>query len=58
MKINELEKIWNKFSDVPINNNDEIEIDFFYWEKGTCRFDIWDWFDEKLPNGIAKWIYV
>lgn len=56
MRIAELKKMWNEFTDIPINNNDEIEQDFYFWEKGTDRFDIWHWFDEKLPNGIAEWI--
>lgn len=54
MTITELEKMWSAFSDVPINNDDEIEVDFYWWEKGTYCFHIWHWFDEKLPNGIAE----
>lgn len=53
MKVEDLKRLWKKFTDVPINNNDEIEEDFHFWEKGTCRFDIWHWFDEKLPNGLV-----
>lgn len=45
--------MWNEFADIPIDDNDEIEQDFYHWEKGTYRFDIWHWFDEKLPNGLA-----
>jgi len=55
MTINELEKMWSTFGDIPTNSDDEIEIDFYWWEKGTYRFDIWHWFDEKLPNGIAEY---
>ncbi|MCB0604359.1 MAG: hypothetical protein KDC25_05760 [Saprospiraceae bacterium] len=54
MKIPELVKMWNEFGDIPINSKDEIEQDFYYWEKGTYRLDIWHWFDEKLPNGLAE----
>lgn len=50
-----LEIIWLAFGDIPINNDDEIETDFYCWEKGTYRFEIWHWFDEKLPNGIAEY---
>jgi hypothetical protein len=57
MKIINLESIWEEFENIPINKNDEIEQDFYFWEKGTYRFDIWNWFDEKLPNGVAKWLY-
>ncbi len=53
MTILGLKKLWKKFSNIPINQDDEIATDFYLWEKGTCRFDIWQWFDEKLPNGIA-----
>lgn len=53
MTIQELEKMWLAFGDIPTNSDDEIEVDFFCWEKGTYRFDIWQWFDEKLQNGLA-----
>ncbi|MBN8572692.1 MAG: hypothetical protein J0M05_02160 [Candidatus Kapabacteria bacterium] len=49
----DLERMWEAFGDIPTNSDDEIELDFCWWEKGTCRFDIWHWFDEKLPNGLA-----
>lgn len=53
MEIAELEKMWEEFGDIPTNSDDEIEVDFYYWKKGTYRFDIWHWFDEKLPNGLV-----
>lgn len=49
----ELENIWEEFGDTPINNDDEIEQDFYFWKKGTNRFEIWLWFDKKLPNGVV-----
>jgi hypothetical protein len=54
MKIADLEKLWDEFSNIPINIKDEIEEDFYGWEKGIYRFDIWQWFDEKLPSGIHE----
>jgi hypothetical protein len=54
MTIANLEKMWEEFGHIPNSTDDEIEVDFYWWEKGTYRFDIWHWFDEKLPNGIAK----
>lgn len=56
MKIDKLMQLWEEFSEIPINNDDCIEVNFYLWEKGTYRFDIWHWFDEKLPNGIAQWV--
>lgn len=55
MTVEYLEKMWEEFSNIPINLEDEIQENFYHWEKGTYRFDIWHWFDEKLPNGIAEW---
>jgi hypothetical protein len=53
MNIPELKKMWEEFADTPINRDDEIETDFYCWKKGTYRFEIWHWFDEKLQNGLA-----
>ena len=53
--VEQLELLWDEFSNIPINLEDEIELDFYCWKKGTYRFEIWHWFDEKLPNGIAEW---
>ena len=47
------EKLWSMFGDVPINNNDEIEQDFLWFPIGTDRFDVWHWFDENYPGGVA-----
>lgn len=55
MEVIELAKMWNEFSNIPISNDDEILMDFYQWDKGTYRFEIWHWFDEKLPNGITEW---
>ena len=55
MKTDKLIRLWGKFSEIPIDNNDCIQVDFFFWERGIYRFDIWHWFDEKLQNGIAEW---
>jgi hypothetical protein len=54
MTTQEIEQMWIEFSDIPINNNDEIEKDFYWWNKGVCRFDIWRWFDEKYSNGVVE----
>ena len=52
----ELEKLWSDFGDIPINddNDEEIEQDFHIWKKGTDRFEIWYWFDEHHTKGLAK----
>ena len=50
----DLQKLWVEFGDVPVNEKDEIEEDFYLWEKGTDKLAIWAWFDEKLPEGLVK----
>ncbi|MBE2255785.1 MAG: hypothetical protein IAE65_06255 [Ignavibacteria bacterium] len=54
MDVKELKLLWINFSEIPTNSKDEIEEDFYFWEKGTDRFEIWHWFDEKLTNGLYK----
>lgn len=48
----ELERLWELFGDVPINNDDEIEEDFIDFPAGTYRFEIWHWFDELYSKGV------
>jgi len=55
MDMPELKEMWEEFGDIPINDHDEIEQDFYHWEKGTDHFEIWHWFDERLPNRLAEW---
>jgi len=54
MSLEELKKLWNEFEDVPIDEDEYIDEDFYIWGKGTDRYHIWHWFDDRLPNGLAK----
>ncbi len=54
MTIDELKKLWDEFSEVPVDNNDGIERKFHTFKKGTDRMEIWKWFDEQCPNGLVK----
>ena len=47
-----LEELWDKFSEVPVNNDDEIEEDFLLFDAGTSKFDVWHWFDDRCPNNL------
>ena len=47
-----LPELWAQFGDVPVNKDDEIEEDFLCFEKGTPKFDVWHWFDERCPNNL------
>lgn len=49
----ELENAWKLLSEVNINEDDEIVQDFLYWESGTDRQYIWNWFDKKHSKGVG-----
>lgn len=49
----ELEKLWVLFGNVPVNDNDEILEEFLGFPEGTDRIEIWNWFDEQYPKGVA-----
>lgn len=44
----DFEETWEKFSNVPINNNDQIEESFLHFEAGSSRFEVWHWFEENF----------
>ena len=47
-----LKELWGDFSEISVNNDDEIETDFMFWKAGTSRFEVWHWFDERCPNNL------
>ena len=47
-----LPELWERLSDIPVNKDDEIEEDFLCFEKGTSKFDVWHWFDDRCPNNL------
>lgn len=48
-----LVELWELFAETPVNENDELEESFMCFEAGTSKFDVWHWFDERCPNGLA-----
>lgn len=54
MEFQELKNLWAEFGNIPINDNDQIEEDFKDFPAGTDKEDVWRWFDELCPRGIAK----
>jgi hypothetical protein len=50
----ELQLFWVEFSNIPVNDLDEIEEDFHFFQKGTDRQDIWAWFDCKHSIGVSQ----
>lgn len=52
-KISVLRDLWEFFGCVLVTDDDEIESDFMDFEAGTSRLEVWSWFDELCPNGLA-----
>lgn len=54
----ELEELWGKFGDIPMNPETEcIEEPFMGWATGTHREEIWHWFDERHSKGVVYLLY-
>lgn len=45
-------QLWEKLGDIPVNVDDEIEINFLGFPAGTLKFDVWHWFDEHCSNNL------
>lgn len=50
--LDELQKMWEEFGNIPINEKEQIVFNFYSWPAGTEREDIWHWFDENCPNNL------
>ena len=58
LSMDDLLSLWHDFSDVPINDWDEIEQPFMHFQAGTYRFDVWHWFDERWPGGVYELLFL
>lgn len=50
----ELKKLWYELGQVPVNEHEEIDEDFYIFNKGTSIYTIWQYFDEQCKNGLVK----
>jgi len=57
-KIKQALEVWDKLRDIPINDDDEIDLAFMHFEKGTDLDDIWHWientYDVSIGNDLMK----
>lgn len=54
----ELDELWRRFVDVPMNPyTKRIERPFLEWKAGTHREEIWRWFDQRYSKGVAYLMY-
>jgi hypothetical protein len=44
----DFKSLWEDFGEIPINEDDCIEEPFLHFPKGSYRFDIWHWFEDKF----------
>lgn len=49
----EIEKLWDELEDVPIDEDECLDVDWHSWSKGTHREEIWHWFDEHHSKGVG-----
>ena len=49
----EVENLWDELEDVPIDENDCLDVAWQGWDKGTHREEIWHWFDERHSKGVG-----
>lgn len=47
-------ELWERLSDIAIDENDCIDEPFLFFEAGTENTEIWHWFEEKFNISIAK----
>lgn len=50
----EVEKLWELFGDVPVNEDDITGEEFIGFPEGTNRIEIWHWFDAVYQSGVAE----
>ena len=53
----ELELLWQELGEIPVNNHDELEEDFYHWEAGTDKFTVWHFFDLHYSTGVYQLMF-
>lgn len=48
-----LECLWAALGDVCVDDDGNIDEEYMDFSVGTNREDIWHWFDERYPGGVA-----
>ena len=57
---NLIQDLWKSFSNVPFDDGEKDLVlgqDWFIFEKGTEREDIWQWFDSHYSKGVVSLLY-
>jgi hypothetical protein len=46
--------LWHVLGNIPIDEDECIELEFLHFEVGTNRFYIWDWFENTFDIPAYK----
>lgn len=49
----EIERLWCDLENIPIDEDECIDVDFQGWCKGTHREIVWKWFDSNHSQGVG-----
>ncbi|QUH21775.1 hypothetical protein [Alkaliphilus sp. B6464] len=50
----EIEDIWDHLGDIPIDEDECLDDNYFIWTKGSDKYeDVWRWFDSNHSKGVA-----
>lgn len=48
-----IESFWDNLTDIPIDEDECIEVEFLSFPVGTHREEVWHWFDEHHSKGVG-----
>ncbi len=49
----EIETLWREGKDTPFDEDENIDVDWHIWKRGTNRYETWHWFDENHSKGVG-----
>jgi len=52
-KMKKAKKLWKELGDIPIDEDECIDEDWRYFDKGTHIEDIWHWFEETFDLSVT-----
>ena len=52
-KLQQAKELWEELGDIPINEDEEIDVEWRNFSKGTPREHIWLWFEEHYNLSVA-----
>ena len=54
LRKHDAESYWAQLGNVPVNEDGEIEEQFYDFDEGTDREEIWSWLEETFNISVAK----